>query len=90
MIAIPMTVSVSAVNIPVSVCSTDVLFNASIATAYNMREGEIYDGEYEFTPTEETQTALTNGKVLFRNITINPIPSNYGRITYNGSILTVS
>lgn len=90
MIAIPMRVSVSAVNIPVSVSSTEVLFSASVATAYNMREGEIYDGEYEFTPTEETQTVFTNGKVLLDNITINPIPNNYGRITYNGSILTVS
>ena len=49
-----------------------------------------YDGEYEFTPTQETQVVQTRQKVLLENITINPIPSNYGLITWNGSTLTVS
>lgn len=49
-----------------------------------------YTGEYEFTPTEDTQTVRINGLRATRNITINPIPSNYGKITWNGSVLTVS
>jgi hypothetical protein len=32
----------------------------------------------------------TAEKVVTRNIVINPIPSNYGLITWNGSTLTVS
>ena len=52
--------------------------------------GEPYEGEYTVTPTSETQTLPTNGKLLARNVTINPIPSNYGLITWNGSTLTVS
>lgn len=49
-----------------------------------------YTGEYEFTPTEDTQTVRINGLRATRNITINPIPSNYGKISWNGSVLTVS
>ena len=51
---------------------------------------ETYTGSYEFTPTTTTQTALTEGFMLTRNITINPIPSNYGLITWDGTSLTVS
>ena len=49
-----------------------------------------YEGEYEFTPSQETQVVETRNKVTRRNITINPIPQNYGLITWNGSVLTVS
>ena len=49
-----------------------------------------YDGPYEFTPSPELQTIETNGFRMTDNVTINPIPSNYGLITWNGSILTVS
>lgn len=51
---------------------------------------EIYDGDVEFTPSEETQIVSTQGTALLSNITINPIPSNYGLITWNGTTLTVS
>lgn len=50
----------------------------------------IYTGAYEFTPTRETQVINIDHKEALRNITINPIPQNYGLITYNGSIITVS
>ena len=49
-----------------------------------------YEGSYEITPTTETQTLLTQGLLSTDNFTINPIPENYGLITWNGSILTVS
>lgn len=49
-----------------------------------------YEGEYEVTPSEETQTLATDSLYMRGNITINPIPSNYGLITWNGSTLTVS
>ena len=49
-----------------------------------------YDGAYEVTPTRETQTLQTASKVLAQNVTINPIPSNYGLITWDGHTLTVS
>lgn len=49
-----------------------------------------YTGDYEVTPTSETQTLNTANLSMAENIVVNPIPSNYGRITYNGGYITVS
>lgn len=49
-----------------------------------------YTGAYEVTPSAETQTLETDTFYMNGNITINPIPNNYGLITYNGSTITVS
>ena len=49
-----------------------------------------YEGSYEVTPTEDTQVLNTKDKQTKENIVINPIPQNYGLITYNGSTITVS
>jgi hypothetical protein len=51
---------------------------------------QTYTGEYEVTPSSETQTLDTAGMRMSRAVTINPIPQNYGLITWNGSFLTVS
>ena len=49
-----------------------------------------FEGEYEYTPTQAEQIIEIEGLRAVSNITINPIPSNYGLITWNGSTLTVS
>lgn len=49
-----------------------------------------YHGIYTVTPSASTQVLLTANKNLSQNITIEPIPNNYGLITWNGSYLTVS
>ena len=49
-----------------------------------------FGGPYVYTPTAEEQTILIKNKTAVDNITINPIPSNYGLITWNGSTLMVS
>lgn len=49
-----------------------------------------YEGAYTVTPSLQTQTLQTYGKTMLDNVTINPIPSNYGLITWDGSHLTVS
>lgn len=51
---------------------------------------DVYEGSYEVTPNAETQTLNTSGLMMSQGVTINPIPSNYGLITWNGSTLTVS
>lgn len=56
----------------------------------NSIEGEVYDGPYSVIPQQFQQILSTNNKVLLQNITVAAIPSNYGLITWNGSILTVS
>lgn len=49
-----------------------------------------YEGSYQITPTQSAQTLETADKHTLADIIINPIPSNYGLITWNGSTLTVS
>ena len=49
-----------------------------------------YLGPYEFTPSAAAQTIEIEGLMAEENIVINPIPSNYGLITWNGATLTVS
>ena len=51
---------------------------------------QTYTGAYDVTPSAETQTLDTAGMRMSRAVTINPIPQNYGLITWNGSFLTVS
>ena len=52
--------------------------------------GEHYHGAYTITPSSETQILDTDTLILDGNITINPIPSNYGLISWDGSKITVS
>lgn len=49
-----------------------------------------YSGSYEVTPTDEIQTIPCGGWLMAQDITINPIPSNYGHVAWNGVTLTVS
>ena len=49
-----------------------------------------YEGTVEVTPGAEAQTLETANFYMRDNIIINPIPNNYGLITYNGSTITIS
>lgn len=49
-----------------------------------------YEGPYTITPAAEAQVFETAGKMMTEDITVGAIPSNYGLITWNGSVLTVS
>ena len=70
--------------------SGNISAEAEIITKVRSTNYDEYDGPLEFTPTQETQTVLTDHLVVMSNITINPIPNNYGLITWNGAVLTVS
>lgn len=50
---------------------------------------DLYDGPTEVTPGEEPQVLNTQNKTLVEKITINPIPSSYGKIVWNGSYLRI-
>lgn len=63
---------------------------ASIESTVYVPTIDDYAGSYEVTPSGVTQTLLTEGLRMKHNVTINPVPSNYGRITWNGSTITVS
>lgn len=59
-------------------------------TPINIVDGRKYEGEYVVTPTAETQVLQTADLKMKQNLTVNPIPSNYGLITWNGSFIMVS
>lgn len=90
MITIPMRVAENAVTVPMTVGSDSQVIPMSIGAEYAVAPILRYKGSYEFTPSEDEQTIEISGKTATHNITINPIPNNYGLITWNGSELTVS
>lgn len=52
--------------------------------------GVHYTGALTVTPSQNTQTLQTTGMVLDGDVVVDPIPSNYGLITWNGSALVIS
>ena len=64
--------------------------DASLNSTVYVPVVDVYEGPYEATPTQFTQTLSTEGFTMAQDVIIHPIPSNYGLITYNGSIITVS
>ena len=48
-----------------------------------------YHGSFEVTPGDEPQTVECAGLLMPQDIIINPVPSNYGRIEWNGVSLSV-
>lgn len=52
--------------------------------------GGEYHGPYEVTPGLQTQTLSTAGTSMTQNVTVKPIPQNYGLITWDGTKITVS
>lgn len=77
-----------AVSVSVNADTMGVTLGTPVVKEYV--DVQTYTGEYEVTPSAETQTLNTDGLRLTRNVTVNPIPQNYGLITYNGAVLTVS
>lgn len=53
-------------------------------------ERETYTGPTRVIPSQEEQVLKTTNTVLLKDIIIEKIPQNYGLITWDGSILTIS
>lgn len=51
---------------------------------------EYYSGPVEFIPSQEEQVISVKGKTGKEDIVIKPIPSNYGKIEWDGSYLYIS
>jgi len=49
-----------------------------------------YTGPTTVTPSGSEQTLATAGRSMGRDIVVGPIPSNYGLVSWDGSVLTVS
>ena len=77
-------------EIRVSAKAPSITTSTGIPVARDFVERDPYTGEYTITPSAETQVLLTNNLRMTDDITINPIPNNYGLITWDGATLMVS
>lgn len=88
-IIVPMTISADQVIFNMDVASSEQALTMSVGTSINYVRGRFQ--EKEATPTQETQILLPDENFdALSKVTVNPIPSNYGLITWNGAYLTVS
>lgn len=88
-IEVPMTVSSDAVVIPMNV-ETQPEISMTLGATYAMSTAEPYEGIYTITPSRQAQVLDIKDKKATDNIVIEAIPSNYGLITKQGNIITVS
>ena len=79
----PQTVTVTAMPESMGITLQDPI-------ARDYVERDPYTGDYTITPGAEAVVLDTRNKRMTDNVTINPIPSNYGLVTWNGTVLTVS
>lgn len=71
--------------------SLDIPVDGEAGTVIKVTEHDlpVYTGQTEITPSEDTQVLQTANKTVVQDITVNPIPSNYGRLLWTGNTLTV-
>ena len=87
---IPLNVAASNQLIGVTAGSDQARLHVSCVSNITVADFPSYDGPFSFMPSTETQVIHVRNKVAYQDITIDPIPSNYGQISWNGSVITVS
>lgn len=75
-------------DVAISPAAVNVSTGTPVARDY--QQVPYYEGAYEVTPSAEAQTLPTNMLRMHEDIVIGAIPENYGLITWNGTVLTVS
>ena len=89
-IVVKMSVDTSPSEYTLKLETNSFTYGVKCETAIMPAITPIYEGDYEVTPTDRIQILATEGKLMMSDVVINPIPSNYGLIGWNGSVLTVS
>ena len=77
-------------TVRISSVSSGTLNAAAIRIASVELPAEEYGGAYTITPGDTAQTIHINGKIATQDITIEKIPSNYGKINWSSNILTIT
>lgn len=85
-----MKVTIQPQKVKVSINSSNMGINVGSSIAREILDTYPYEGEYIVNPTTETQILLTKNLRMIDNLVINPIPNNYGLVTWNGSFLVIS
>ena len=70
-------------------CAVTIAADGDAGVAVEVGRLPVYDGPTEVTPTQEAQVLATNQTQLRSNITIAPIPENWCRFSWDGSIITI-
>ena len=83
------TITPQTVSVSIDPTSMGISVGNPVTRDY-VTDRDPYTGDYNIIPTDEKQTLRTKNLRMTANIVINPIPSNYGKIDWNGSYLTVS
>ncbi len=89
-IVVDMSVAESQQTFALGVGVSEVALDVGLDMAVRPVAGHRYEGDYTVTPADTTQTIPIAGLVATEDIIVEPIPNNYGLITWNGSTLTVS
>ena len=87
---IPLDVTPDTVSMSMEVEPDTITVPIQMGVAVVAGNAPPYVGPYSFTPSQQSQTVSIAGHRATQDITIDPIPSNYGLITWNGAFLTVS
>lgn len=85
-----MNVDFSPKTVSINVSSPSLGIGIGNPIARDVVEHDPYTGDYTVTPQAEAIVLYTNDKRMTDNVTVNPIPNNYGLITWDGSVLTIS
>lgn len=68
----------------------EVRFTDSEYIPVRVTDAPAYDGPYEVSAARWAQVLPTAGRVMTGDLTVRPVPSNWGLVTWDGSTLTVS
>ena len=85
-----MNITIKPQRLSVSIGASPVSVSTGTPVARDYVDRDPYTGDYTITPGDEVQILATNNLRMTGNITVEAIPSNYGKIGWNGSVLTVS
>ena len=85
-----LTVNFHPERVSVNITDQSLTIGTGIPIAKEYIGADPYTGAYSATPSTEAQTFSTRNLRMTGDFVVNPIPSNYGLITWNGSTLTVS
>ena len=87
------TIKLTGVLTPSATLSGVLTAGATLSGSLSITRGvnpDVYDGAYEIIPSPYEVTLPTEGLMMSHDVVIQPIPSYYGLISWNGSVLTVS
>lgn len=88
-VVVPVTISGQDVSIPLEVGQHEDIA-VGVETSVTASIVPRYEGDYNVTPAGEAQILSTSGKLMTEDIKIERIPSQYGLVTWDGSVITVS